>query len=215
MCAFIHPPARLIMFWPMMMIEKCTKPRINDWTNRTFENWIYFYNFVLKFCCFVQKCWLDLTEFNWTFVNLTEIDTKNFTNNSKIDQKILKIWSKTAHKKKILGQQRLTSRHQSSSQQQSQSQQSHSMRFSSNAPTTPTTTTSIDVIEANLGAVKRGSMTTVAQHDQPSFQSSDMEHLNGCSATARSSVDKMHEIMTAKCDYAEPSPPLHDDDGNV
>ena len=104
------------------------------------------------------------------------------------------------------------------------------MRFSSNAPTTPTTTTSIDVIEANLG-VKRGS-TTAASHDQP-IQVVDLDsaqHLNGSTPISAisaqkhphngnnekksSSVDKMHEIMNANSDYNE-SPPLHDDDGNV
>ena len=100
------------------------------------------------------------------------------------------------------------------------------MRFSSNAPTTPTTTTSIDVIEANLGG-KRGS-TTVASHDQPIqvVELDSVQHLNGSTPLPHqnqhsisneaksSSVDKMHEIMNANSDYNE-SPPLHDDDGNV
>lgn len=95
------------------------------------------------------------------------------------------------------------------------------MRFSSNAPTTPTTTTSIDVIEVNLSG-KRGS-TTVASHEQP-IQVVEM-NLNGSTPTIQSngddsmpkmipSVDKMQEIMSASNEYTE-SPPLNDDDGNV
>lgn len=105
-----------------------------------------------------------------------------------------------------------------------QSRQPYSMRFSSNAPTTPTTTTSIgDAIEANLSG-KRGSMTTTVapSHDQVPIQVVD---LNGSTPTLQhqhltaeksSSVDKMQEIMNAGTEqqYTE-SPPLNDDDGNV
>lgn len=103
------------------------------------------------------------------------------------------------------------------------------MRFSSNAPTTPTTTTSIDVIEVNLSG-KRGS-TTVASHDQP-IQVVDIDlaataqHLNGTTTLSQAIDDnkcinvggggeKVQEIMNANAEYIETPPLLNDDDGNV
>lgn len=99
------------------------------------------------------------------------------------------------------------------------------MRFSSNAPTTPTTTTSIDLIEG-----KRGS--TAAAHEHPIQvveidQAGTQQHLNGTanqqlSTTSSTSDDicdigslKVQEIINASCEYAESPPPMHENNGNV
>ena len=100
------------------------------------------------------------------------------------------------------------------------------MRFSSNAPTTPTTTTSVDMIEG-----KRGS-TTTAPHEQP-IQVVEIDmgsgQLNGTAnqqqpqspspSTPSEDVSSLHvqEIINASCEFTKspPAPPLHENNGNV
>lgn len=97
------------------------------------------------------------------------------------------------------------------------------MRFSSNAPTTPTTTTSIDMIEG-----KRGSCTAVAEQPIQVVEiDHTQQHLNGAATqqqSTHSSISddicdigslKVQEIINASCDYAESPPPMHENNGNV
>lgn len=99
------------------------------------------------------------------------------------------------------------------------------MRFSSNAPTTPTTTTSIDLIDG-----KRGSCTAAAEQPIQVVEidhTATQQHLNGNTMqhnSTHSSISddicdigslKVQEIINASCDYTESPPPMHDNNGNV
>ena len=100
------------------------------------------------------------------------------------------------------------------------------MRFSSGAPTTPTTTTSIDLIENAQG--KRGSNSGVMQTPTVPIQVVEVEnvqqHLNGGTqhhdeplpAPATEKLQQSIVVAIASSPYSDgSSQTLPDDDGNV
>lgn len=101
--------------------------------------------------------------------------------------------------------------------------QPYSMRFSSGAPTTPTTTTSIDLIENAQG--KRGSNSGVMQAPSAPIQIVEVEssqhQLNGSTPhqeEATSAGDKVQQsivVAITSPPYCDGSQTLPDDDGNV
>lgn len=99
------------------------------------------------------------------------------------------------------------------------------MRFSSGAPTTPTTTTSIDLIENVQG--KRGSNSGVMQASSVPIQIVEVENsqqqLNGVTlhqeesppTAASEKVQQAIVVAITSSSYCDGSQTLPDDDGNV
>lgn len=99
------------------------------------------------------------------------------------------------------------------------------MRFSSGAPTTPTTTTSIDLIESAQG--KRGSNSGVMQAPSAPIQIVEVEssqqherQLNGGAQhqdepSAGDKVQQSIVVAITSPPYCDGSQTLPDDDGNV